>query len=137
MCSVGFLRGSSAGALSEFEWGRRTQTPAELDRQNIVSIDTNLDVRPDSMALLSAAREIVEEPGFREVLDSVRKRVDEIESLHRTRELTVCLSPCGLWFEWTRGPDRALQFKDLEEGDVVRLTVDKNGKRKLGGWCWW
>ena len=41
------------------------------------------------MALLWAAREVVEEPGFQEVLDSVRERVDAIESLHRTRELTV------------------------------------------------
>lgn len=30
--------------------------------------------------------------------------------------------------------DRALQFKDLKDGDVVRLMVDKNGKRKLGWW---
>ena len=30
--------------------------------------------------------------------------------------------------------DRALQFKDLKDGDFVRLTVDKNGKRKLGWW---
>ena len=28
--------------------------------------------------------------------------------------------------------DRALQFKDLKDGDIVRLMVDKNGKRKLG-----
>ncbi|KAK7026715.1 hypothetical protein VNI00_015488 [Paramarasmius palmivorus] len=37
-------------------------------------------------------------------LDSVRDRIDEIESLHRTRELT---------------------FKDLEKGDKIRLVVDK------------
>ena len=48
------------------------------------------DVRPDSMLVLQAAREVVEEEGFDELLDSVRARVDEIESLHRTRELTVC-----------------------------------------------
>ena len=41
------------------------------------------------MVVLQAAREVVEETGFDEVLDSVRERVDEIESLHRTRELTV------------------------------------------------
>lgn len=76
--------------------GRKTKTPAELDRLNIISIDTHLDVRPDSMALLQAAREVVEEPGFQEVLDSVRERVDEIESLHRTRELTVCFVPWGM-----------------------------------------
>ena len=44
---------------------------------------------PDSLLLLHAAREVVEEDGFDEQLDDVRDRVDEIESLHRTRELTV------------------------------------------------
>lgn len=43
------------------------------------------------MLILQAAREVVEEEGFDDVLDSVRARIDEIESLHRTRELTVCL----------------------------------------------
>lgn len=41
------------------------------------------------MLVLQAAREVVEEEGFDDLLDSVRDRVDEIESLHRTRELTV------------------------------------------------
>jgi hypothetical protein len=75
-----------------------TQPAIELDRINIISIDTNLDVRPDSMAVLKAAQEVVEEDGFQEVLDSVRGRVDEIESLHRTRELTVCTVRCDLWY---------------------------------------
>lgn len=30
--------------------------------------------------------------------------------------------------------DRGPQFKDLKDGDVVRLMVDKHGKRKLLGW---
>ena len=41
------------------------------------------------MLILHAAREVVEEEGFDEILDNVRDRIDEIESLHRTRELTV------------------------------------------------
>ena len=78
----------------------------ELDRQNIISIDVRANpshrtffsliqtqvhhnVRPDSMLVLQAAREVVESEGFDELLDSVRDRIDEIESLHRTRELTV------------------------------------------------
>jgi len=78
----------------------------ELDRANIISIDINHDVRPDSMLILQAAREVVEEEGFDDLLDSVRERIDEIESLHRTRELT---------------------FKDVDSGDRIRLTVDKVG----------
>ena len=65
--------------------GPETKSPVELDRLNIITIDTHLDVRPDSMALLRAAREVVEEPDFQEVLDSVRRRVEEIEGLHGRR----------------------------------------------------
>ncbi|KAI0301558.1 hypothetical protein B0F90DRAFT_1718166 [Multifurca ochricompacta] len=80
----------------------------DLDSANIISIDINHDVRPDSMLILQAAREVVEEEGFDDLLDSVRARIDEIESLHRTRELT---------------------FKDVDSGDRIRLTVDKGGAR--------
>jgi hypothetical protein len=85
-----------------------TRVNAELDRANIISIDVchfipcqrrpesdflfskiHHDVRPDSMLILHAAQVVVEEEGFDDLLDSVRGRVDEIESLHRTRELTV------------------------------------------------
>jgi hypothetical protein len=41
------------------------------------------------MLILHAAREVVNEEGFDDLLDGVRSRIDEIESLHRTRELTV------------------------------------------------
>ncbi|THH01333.1 hypothetical protein EW026_g1355 [Hermanssonia centrifuga] len=79
-----------------------------LDHANIIAIDINHNVTPDSLLLLRAAREVVEEEGFDEMLDDVRDRVDEIESLHRTRELT---------------------FKDVKAGDRVWLTVDKGGAR--------
>ena len=45
------------------------------------------------MLILHAAEEVVSEEGFDELLDNVRDRVDEIESLHRTRELTVSPKP--------------------------------------------
>lgn len=63
-----------------------------LDRLNIISIDIKLGVRPDSMLVLQAAREVVEEEGFDDLLQSVRDRIDEIESLHRTAEVTVSVS---------------------------------------------
>jgi len=78
----------------------------ELDRANIISIDIHHDVRPDSNLILHAAQAVTEEEGFDDVLQGVRDRVDEIESLHRTRELT---------------------FKDLGKGDMIRLSVDKRG----------
>lgn len=45
------------------------------------------------MVLLRAAIEVVEEEGFDDLLDNVRNRIDEIEGLHRTRELTVSTFP--------------------------------------------
>ncbi|KAI0317132.1 hypothetical protein OF83DRAFT_1122951 [Amylostereum chailletii] len=82
----------------------RTDFLEELDRCNIISIDVNHDVRPDSMLILHAAKEVVQEDGFEDYLNGVRNRIDEIESLHRTRELT---------------------FKDVDKGDRIRLVVDK------------
>lgn len=75
-----------------------------LDRANIIAIDTDHNVTPDSLLILRAAQEVVETSGFNKLLDDVRNRVDEIESLHRTRELT---------------------FKDVNAGDRIRVSVDK------------
>ncbi|KAF8162361.1 hypothetical protein BJ912DRAFT_1035242 [Pholiota molesta] len=82
----------------------------ELDRLNIIAIDIDHNVRPDSNLILHAAKEVTSEEGFDELLQGVRDRIDEIESLHRTRELT---------------------FKDLGKGDMVRLAVDKRGEELL------
>jgi hypothetical protein len=46
------------------------------------------------MLILHAARAVVEEEGFDVLLTSVQERIDEIESLHRTRELTVSFYFC-------------------------------------------
>lgn len=78
------------------------------------------------MLILHAARQVVEEDGFQELLDGVRDRVDEIESLHRTRELTVRPRLCHQKSQLT-----SFQFKDLDKGDKVRLSVDKTGNRLL------
>ncbi|KAG6920194.1 hypothetical protein DXG01_004963 [Tephrocybe rancida] len=84
----------------------------ELDRINVIAIDIHHNVRPDSMLILHAAKEVVSEEDFQEVLDGVRDRIDEIESLHRTRELT---------------------FKDVNQGDRINVTVDKGGGNIIGG----
>lgn len=90
----------------------RTDFMEDLDRMNIIAIDINHNVRPDSMLILLAAQEVVAEDGFEELLTNVRDRIDEIESLHRTRELT---------------------FKDVDQGDRINVTVDKGGGNIFGG----
>ena len=52
-------------------------------------LQINHDISPDSALILRAAEEVILEEGFEELLKSVRERVDEIDGLHRTRELTV------------------------------------------------
>jgi len=86
------------------------------------------NVRPDSNLILSAAQEIINEAGFDELLENVRNRIDEIESLHRTREITVryinVRLPALIEISF-------LQFKDLNNGDTIRLSVDKRGAELL------
>ncbi|KAG8926949.1 hypothetical protein FRC01_008193 [Tulasnella sp. 417] len=58
-----------------------------LDRLNIINIDTDHMVQPDSMVVLKAAIEIVEGPGFNELLDGFKDRIDAIESPNRLGSL--------------------------------------------------
>lgn len=44
-------------------------------------IQVHHDVRPDSMIILRAAQEVVSQPGFDDMLDETRDRVDEIEGM--------------------------------------------------------
>ncbi|KAG0152030.1 hypothetical protein CROQUDRAFT_36099 [Cronartium quercuum f. sp. fusiforme G11] len=60
----------------------------QLDHENIISIDIDYVVRPDSLVVLNAIKEICSEPGFDEKLEKVMERIGDIESLGRTRELT-------------------------------------------------
>ncbi|KAH8916609.1 hypothetical protein BT69DRAFT_1340018 [Atractiella rhizophila] len=59
-----------------------------LDNDCIVTIDVNHNVRADSRLMLNAMRKLVYRENSKKNLDSVRERIDEIESLHRTAELT-------------------------------------------------
>ncbi|KIO17530.1 hypothetical protein M407DRAFT_246720 [Tulasnella calospora MUT 4182] len=79
------------------------------------------------MVVLRAAIEIVEEPGFDELLDGVKDRIDAIESLHRTRELTWKASDN----EDTRTVRIILQPYEKREKDK------ENDKESAGRRSWW
>lgn len=83
------------------------------------------------MLILHAAQEVVAEEGFEELLEGVRERIDDIESLHRTRELTVC--PIFIWPRCLFKVNTVPQFKDVDQGDQIKLTVDKGGGNIFGG----
>lgn len=60
-----------------------------LDQQNIIAIDADGMVRADSMPMQNAFRAICSQPGFDAHLEATNGRLDELESLGRTTELTV------------------------------------------------
>ncbi|KAI1341436.1 hypothetical protein F5Y15DRAFT_376095 [Xylariaceae sp. FL0016] len=80
----------------------------EHEHNNIFTINSDGMVQADSVAMQHAMREICERPGFDEHLQATLDRLDEIESLQRTREITL---------------------KDLqEEGQyLARITRGKDG----------
>lgn len=59
------------------------------DAINIFTIDSKANVRADSVPMMNAFREICNRKGFSEHLDATLERISAIESLGRTRELTL------------------------------------------------
>jgi hypothetical protein len=64
-----------------------------FDHINIVHIDANGMVRADSVPMQNAFRDICTQPGFEEHLKKTLDRLDELESLARTREVAVREAP--------------------------------------------
>jgi len=59
------------------------------DAINVFTIDSNANVRADSVPMMNAFREICSVDGFEEHLNATLDRISAIESLGRTRELTI------------------------------------------------
>lgn len=78
------------------------------DHENIFTIDSRAMVRADSVPMQRAFREICAIENFDEYLEGTLERIGDIESLGRTRELTI---------------------KDLwNNGKYQIVSRDKNGK---------
>lgn len=61
----------------------------QLDSLNLFSITSYADVRASSVPMHRALQEICAEEGFREHLEATLQRINDIESLGRTRELVA------------------------------------------------
>jgi hypothetical protein len=61
----------------------------EYDHINLFTITSTASVRADSVPMQRAFRSICGEEGFDEYLDATLKRIADIESLGRTRELVA------------------------------------------------
>lgn len=72
---------------------RQVMTRADFiqsyDSINVFTIDSNAMVRADSVPMMNAFREVCAEEGFDEFLEATLDRISDIESLGRTRELTI------------------------------------------------
>ncbi|WPG98293.1 Hypothetical protein R9X50_00108100 [Acrodontium crateriforme] len=72
---------------------RQVMTRADFiqsyDSINVFTIDSNAMVRADSVPMMNAFREVCSEPSFDEYLEATLNRISDIESLGRTRELTI------------------------------------------------
>nr|POE68477.1 hypothetical protein CFP56_76858 [Quercus suber] len=72
---------------------RKVMTRADFiqsyDAINVFTIDSNAMVRADSVPMMNAFREVCGEEGFDEFLEDTLQRINDIESLGRTRELTI------------------------------------------------
>ena len=66
-----------------------------FDHDNIFTIDSRANVRADSVPMMNAFREICSEAGFADYLQATLDRISAIESLNRTKELTLK----DLWIE--------------------------------------
>ncbi|KAG9187978.1 hypothetical protein G6011_01901 [Alternaria panax] len=60
-----------------------------FDHINVIHIDAHGMVRADSVPMQNAFREVVQQPGFEEHLKATLNRLDELESLARTREVAM------------------------------------------------
>ncbi|KAF8477332.1 hypothetical protein BDZ91DRAFT_709077 [Kalaharituber pfeilii] len=107
---------------------RQVMTRAEFiqqyDHMNIFTIDSESNVRADSVPMQNAFRQVVSEPGFAQYLDDTLERIADIESLGRTREITIK----DLWY----GGKYNMTVKD-RKGNVEKVISWDVEEGKRGG----
>jgi hypothetical protein len=104
---------------------RQVMTRADFiqsyDHDNIFTIDSNAMVRAHSVPMQNAFREICTQPGFDQHLEDTLERIGAIESLGRTRELTIKDL-------WDQGKYRVVVHGPKGSGKV-EFSVMKQDKR--------
>jgi hypothetical protein len=92
------------------------------DHDNIFTIDSRAMVRADSVPMQRAFREICSTEGFDKHLEDTLERIGDIESLGRTRELTIKDL-------WNKGKYQMLvrDAKGRESGTVEFAVAEKEG----------
>lgn len=83
----------------------------DYDRINVFTIDPLANVRADSVPMMHAFKDVCAQPGFDEYLEATLNRISDIESLGRTKELTI---------------------KDLWEGGKYEVSMKDARGRDMG-----
>lgn len=93
------------------------------DQDNLFTIDSRAMVRADSVPMQQAFREICSQSGFDDYLEGTLDRIGDIESLGRTRELTIKDL-------WDQGKYRIVvrDTKGRESGTVEFSVKEKEGE---------
>lgn len=108
----------------------------DYDSINVFTIDSNANVRADSVPMMIAFREVCAQEGFAEHLEATLERIGDIESLGRTRELTIKDL-------WDKGKYRVsmVDAKGQPSGGLTFEVVPKQeaeekeeGREKEGDW---
>jgi hypothetical protein len=102
------------------------------DHDNIFTIDSKANVRADSVPMMNAFRQVCAEEGFDQLLQATLDRIGAIESLNRTKELTMK----DLWIE-QKGEQRgkySLITKDARgrETGSIEIAVKPNESVEMG-----
>ena len=97
------------------------------DANNVFTIDSHAMVRADSVPMMHAFREVCSEEGFDEFLEATLDRISAIESLGRTRELTIK----DLWNSGKYSV-RIIDNKGRETGGLTFQVAEKQDKDEDG-----
>lgn len=92
----------------------------QYDAINLFTIDSHAMVRADSVPMMNAFREICAVEGFDQFLEDTLTRIGDIESLGRTRELTIK----DLW-EGGKYDVKMFDTRGRETGSVQFAVAEK------------
>ena len=100
----------------------------DYDHVNLFTISSQAMVRADSVPMQNAFREICSQPGFDQHLEATLKRIGNIESLGRTREIVAK----DLWDK-----RYLIKAEDGKKGRAFVLTIqgpekEKSNERETG-----
>jgi hypothetical protein len=89
---------------------------------SLFAIDSHAMVRADSVPMQRAFNEVCSEPGFQKFLEATLERIGDIESLARTKELTLK----DLW----EGGKYKITTKDRKGNVDKEIEMEAVGKKK-------